>query len=53
MFLEFYGQTFDYNECALAFYDNKPLITKKSQLNDFCPSLLTIVDPVNPGENQF
>jgi DNA polymerase sigma len=55
MFLEFYGERFDYNRYALTFENSKPVFVEKSHLvakgNSFaCPSLLTIVDPNNSGE---
>lgn len=55
MFFQYYGNVFDYANNALVFStENEPLIVSKEQLkvrggSFSCPSLLTIVDPVNLG----
>ncbi|KAI6241410.1 hypothetical protein M3Y99_00369000 [Aphelenchoides fujianensis] len=55
-FLEFYGETFDYEKYGLVFTDGfKAELIEKDQLklDDFqCPSMLTITDPVNICDEQ-
>ncbi|KAI6203266.1 hypothetical protein M3Y94_00536400 [Aphelenchoides besseyi] len=54
-FMEFYGETFDIMKYALVFTDNLNAdFVEKDQLpvdNFHCPSMLTIMDPVSPGNN--